>query len=57
MTKAEDITVRVSIPRLRPGVIDDSIEHQLQLLQLPAVTEENEKRRSDEEDTRRIRRI
>ncbi len=57
MTKAEDITVRVSIPRLRPGVIDDSVEHQLQLLQLPALSEEPQRRLRDDEDTRRIRRV
>jgi hypothetical protein len=55
MTKTEDITVRVSIPRLRPETVDDSVEHQLQLLKLPQLSED--KPRRDEDDTRCIRKV
>jgi hypothetical protein len=56
MPKAEDITQRVPVPRLRTGVIDDSIENQILL---PEVKKDLERllHRADEEDTRRIRKV
>jgi hypothetical protein len=54
MEKAEDITVRVSIPRLRPDVAHDS--EQPLLTKAPPVVEKQPKRR-DEDDTRRIRKV
>jgi hypothetical protein len=55
MRKPEDVTVRVPIPRLRPGVIDDSIENQITM---PPVKKELDRLLNrEEEDTRRIRKI
>ena len=51
----EDITVRIPVPRLRSGVIDDSVENQI----LPPVNKDLDRmlHRADEEDTRRIRKV
>ena len=55
MQKPDDITVRVPIPRLRPGVIDDSVENHITL---PPVKKELDRLlHRDEEDTRRIRKV
>ena len=56
MRKVEDVTVRVPVPRLRSGVIDDSIENQILLP--PAKKDlSGPLHRVDEEDTRRIRKL